>query len=153
MKLYKSEELQPVGVTFKGVKSIVDTSGFMPLESKIKQFMLNGQIANLRSSLFDSYDFREMFDSIPEIVDDAFDDLEEVLNIVSKRHGVDILCIHFKLHFSSRGCTKINVYCTEQTWQDVIPFAIQRVICILLKLYRQNRTWSDNRHFPFEDIK
>lgn len=75
---YEVETLKPSGVSFKNVKEIVDTSGFEPLEVKIKKMMLAGQVASIRANLYDSYEIKEMYDSIPDIVDDQYDDLEEV---------------------------------------------------------------------------
>lgn len=75
---YEAESLKPSGVSFKNVKEIVDTSGFEPLEVKIKKMLLAGQVATIRANLYDSYEFKEMYDSIPDVVDDQFDDLEEV---------------------------------------------------------------------------
>lgn len=75
---YEVETLKPSGVSFKNVKEIVDTSGFEPLEVKIKKMLLAGQVASIRANLYDSYEFKEMYDSIPDVVDDQYDDLEEV---------------------------------------------------------------------------
>lgn len=78
MKTYKIEELEPRPLSFEGVKEIVDTSGFEPLEVKIKKMMLAGQVASIRANLYDSYEIREMYENIPDVVDDQYDDLEEV---------------------------------------------------------------------------
>lgn len=78
MKTYKIEELEPRPLSFQGVKEIVDTSGFEPLEVKIKKMMLAGQVASIRANLYDSYEIREMYENIPDVVDDQYDDLEEV---------------------------------------------------------------------------
>lgn len=75
---YEVEKTKPVGLTFSDVKEIVDTSGFEPLEVKIKRMLLAGQVASIRANLYDSYEIREMYDSIPDVVDDQYDDLEEV---------------------------------------------------------------------------
>lgn len=75
---YEVEKTKPVGLSFTGVKEIVDTSGFEPLEVKIKKMMLAGQVATIRANLYDSYEIKEMYDSIPDVVDDQYDDLEEV---------------------------------------------------------------------------
>lgn len=75
---YEVEKIKPVGLSFSGVKEIVDTSGFEPLEVKIKKMLLAGQVASIRANLYDSYEIREMYDSIPDVVDDQYDDLEEV---------------------------------------------------------------------------
>lgn len=78
MKTYKIEELEPRPLSFEGVKEIVDTSGFEPLEVKIKKMMLAGQVASIRANLYDSYEIREMYENVPDVVDDQYDDLEEV---------------------------------------------------------------------------
>lgn len=75
---YEVETIKPVGLSFSGVKEIVDTSGFEPLEVKIKKMLLAGQVASIRANLYDSYEIKEMYDSIPDVVDDQYDDLEEV---------------------------------------------------------------------------
>lgn len=65
------------GLSFKGVKKITDTAGFEPLDVKIKRFMLSGEIAKLHVAQFDSYDYREMFDSIPTVEYDGDEEIEE----------------------------------------------------------------------------
>ncbi len=75
---YSVETNKPVGLSFTAVKEIVDTSGFEPLEVKIKRMLLAGQVATIRANLYDSYEIKEMYDSIPDVVDDQYDDLEEV---------------------------------------------------------------------------
>ena len=37
------------GLSFKDVKKITDTTGFEPLDVKIKRFMLSGEMARLHS--------------------------------------------------------------------------------------------------------
>lgn len=81
---YEVETLQPKFVSFKDCKEIVDTSGFEPLEVKIKKMMLAGQVATIRSNLYDSYEIKEMYDSIPDVVDDQYDDLEEVNSKIAR---------------------------------------------------------------------
>lgn len=78
MKKYSCEILIPKSLSFKSVKELVDTSGFEPLEVKIKKMLLAGQVASIRANLYDSYEIKEMYDSIPDVVDDQYDDLEEV---------------------------------------------------------------------------
>lgn len=78
LKCYSGEEFSPNKLSFRDVKEIVDTSGFEPLEVKIKRMLLAGQVASIRSSLYDSYEIKEMYDSIPDVVDDQYDDMEEV---------------------------------------------------------------------------
>lgn len=84
MKTYKIEVLEPRLLSFKGVKEIVDTSGFEPLEVKIKKMMLAGQVASIRANLYDSYEIREMYENVPDVVDDQYDDLEEVNAKIAK---------------------------------------------------------------------
>lgn len=84
VKRYKVEVNVPSPLSFSGVKEIVDTSGFEPLEVKIKKMMLAGQVASIRANLYDSYEIREMYDSIPDVVDDQYDDLEEVNSKIAR---------------------------------------------------------------------
>lgn len=77
MKFCKNQSAPPKGLSFVGVKKITDTSGFEPLDVKIKRFMLSGEIARLHESMFDSYDFREMFDDMPQVEYDGDEDIEE----------------------------------------------------------------------------
>lgn len=81
---YEVEKIEPVGLSFSGVREIVDTSGFEPLEVKIKKMMLAGQVASIRANLYDSYEIKEMYDSIPDVVDDQYDDLEEVNSKIAR---------------------------------------------------------------------
>lgn len=81
---YEVEKIEPVALSFSGVKEIVDTSGFEPLEVKIKKMMLAGQVATIRANLYDSYEIKEMYDSIPDVVDDQYDDLEEVNSKIAR---------------------------------------------------------------------
>ncbi len=81
---YEVETIKPVGLSFSGVKEVVDTSGFEPLEVKIKKMLLAGQVASIRANLYDSYEIREMYDSIPDVVDDQYDDLEEVNSKIAR---------------------------------------------------------------------
>lgn len=81
---YEVETQKPVGLSFTGVKEIVDTSGFEPLEVKIKKMLLAGQVASIRANLYDSYEIKEMYDSIPDVVDDQYDDLEEVNSKIAR---------------------------------------------------------------------
>lgn len=80
------------GLSFKGVKKITDTTGFEPLDVKIKRFMLSGEIARLHSSQFDSYDLREMFANVPEVEYDGDEDIEEtrdkILTLMAKRREI-----------------------------------------------------------------
>lgn len=71
------------GLSFKGVKKITDTTGFEPLDVKIKRFMLSGEIARLHSSQFDSYDLREMFSNVPAVEYDGDEDIEETREKIS----------------------------------------------------------------------
>lgn len=80
------------GISFKDVPYKVDTAGFEPLDCKIKRFMLSGEIAQFSKSMFDSNDYREMMSSIPDVVTDEFDDIEEtkakVKLIIAKRNEI-----------------------------------------------------------------
>lgn len=80
------------GLSFKGVKKITDTTGFEPLDVKIKRFMLSGEIARLHSSQFDSYDLREMFSNVPAVEYDGDEDIEEtrdkILTLMAKRREI-----------------------------------------------------------------
>ena len=78
MKKYSCEIVIPNSLSFKNVKELVDTSGFEPLEVKIKKMLLAGQVACIRANLYDSYEIKEMYDAIPDVVDDQCADLEEV---------------------------------------------------------------------------
>lgn len=77
MQFVKLVDKPPKGLSFVGVKKITDTAGFEPLDVKIKRFMLSGEIARLHESMFDSYDFREMFDDMPQVEYDGDEDIEE----------------------------------------------------------------------------
>ena len=77
MQFVKMQNKPPKGLSFVGVKKITDTAGFEPLDVKIKRFMLSGEIARLHESMFDSYDFREMFDDMPSVEYDGDEDIEE----------------------------------------------------------------------------
>lgn len=88
MKTYKIEELEPRPLSFEGVKEIVDTSGFEPLEVKIKKMLLAGQVASIRANLYDSYEIREMYENVPDVVDDQYDDLEEVNEKIAQINAI-----------------------------------------------------------------
>lgn len=77
MKFVKLVDKPPKGLSFVGVKKITDTAGFEPLDVKIKRFMLSGEIARLHESMFDSYDYREMFNDMPQVEYDGDEDIEE----------------------------------------------------------------------------
>lgn len=80
------------GISFKGVKKITDTAGFEPLDVKIKRFMLSGEIAKLHVAQFDSYDYREMFNSIPTVEYDGDEEIEEtrekMMMLMSKKKEI-----------------------------------------------------------------
>lgn len=59
-------------------KHLVDTAGFVPLNVRIKQFLLSGEQAKLNSEMFDSDDWRYMFDHINENTLEVGDDIEDV---------------------------------------------------------------------------
>lgn len=77
MQFVKLVDKPPKGLSFVGVKKITDTAGFEPLDVKIKRFMLSGEIARLHESMFDSYDYREMFNELPQVEYDGDEDIEE----------------------------------------------------------------------------
>lgn len=101
---YEVEKIKPVGLSFSGVKEIVDTSGFEPLEVKIKKMLLAGQVASIRANLYDSYEIREMYDSIPDVVDDQYDDLEEVNSKIARIN--EIRAEIYKRKFSANAENK-----------------------------------------------
>ena len=93
MKKYTIDRLgKTQGISFKDVPYKVDTAGFEPLDCKIKRFMLSGEIAQFSKSMFDSNDYKEMMSSIPDVVTDEFDDIEEtkakVKALVAKRNEI-----------------------------------------------------------------
>ena len=59
-------------------KHLVDTAGFVPLNVRIKQFLLSGEQAKLNSEMFYSDDWRYMFDHINENTLEVGDDIEDV---------------------------------------------------------------------------
>lgn len=65
------------GLDFSNVKKITDTAGFEPLDVKLKRFMISGEVAQFHRSLFDSYDYREMFSAVPDFQFDEEDEIEE----------------------------------------------------------------------------
>lgn len=103
---YELEALKPSGVSYKDVKEIVDTSGFEPLEVKIKKMLLAGQVANIRANLYDSYEFKEMYDSIPDVVDDQYDDFEEVNAKIARINEIraQIYARKFSANAENKAC-------------------------------------------------
>ena len=93
MRKYTIDRLDKTeGISFKDTPYKVDTAGFEPLDCKIKRFMLSGEIAQFSKSMFDSNDYKEMMSSIPDVVTDEFDDIEEtkakVKALVTKRSEI-----------------------------------------------------------------
>lgn len=93
MKKYTIDRLEKTeGVSFSDIPYKVDTSGFEPLDCKIKRFILSGQIAQFGKSMFDSNDYKEMMAAVPDVVTDEFDDIEEtkakVRALVAKRNEI-----------------------------------------------------------------
>lgn len=67
---------------------LVDTAGFVPLDVRIKQFLVSGEQAKLSSEMFDSDDWRYMFEHINDNQLEVGDDIEDVnrkLSIVIAR--------------------------------------------------------------------
>lgn len=95
MKKYKVERLDKdsiIGLDFSEVPYKVDTAGFEPLDCKIKRFMLSGEIAQFSKSMFDSNDYKEMYESLPQIQYDSFDEMEDtkekVRILIQKRNEI-----------------------------------------------------------------
>lgn len=93
MKKYTIDRLEKLdGLDFSQVPYKVDTAGFEPLDCKIKRFILSGQIAQFSKSMFDSNDYKEMYESIPDVVMDEFDDIEDtrdkVQRLIAKRNEI-----------------------------------------------------------------
>ena len=95
MKKYTVERLDKdsiVGLDFSEVPYKVDTAGFEPLDCKIKRFMLSGEIAQFSKSMFDSNDYKEMYESLPQIQYDSFDEMEDtkekVRILIQKRNEI-----------------------------------------------------------------
>lgn len=59
-------------------KKLVDTAGFVPLNVRIKQFLLSGEQAKLSSEMFDSDDWRYMYENINDNSLEVGDDIEDV---------------------------------------------------------------------------
>ena len=91
MKKCTLDRVSPVGISYKDVERVTDTAGFEPLDVKIKRFMISGEVARLKAEQFDSVDYRQMLDGIPDGPGyDPEDDLEEIYNklrIISKNQA------------------------------------------------------------------
>lgn len=75
-------------------KKLVDTAGFVPLNVRIKQFLLSGEQAKLSSEMFDSDDWRYMYENINDNSLEVGDDIEDVqtkLNRVIARQNEILL--------------------------------------------------------------
>lgn len=57
---------------------LVDTAGFVPLDVRIKQFLLAGEQAKISSEMFDSDDWRYMFEHVNDNTLEVGDDIEDV---------------------------------------------------------------------------
>lgn len=81
---------------------LVDTAGFVPLDVRIKQFLVSGEQAKISAEMFDSDDWRYMYEHINENTLEVGDDIEDVslklANIVAKRN--EILARKAGLNFS-----------------------------------------------------
>lgn len=78
MKKCEIDRVEPIPLSFEGVERVTDTAGFEPLEAKIKRFILSGEVARLKAEEFDSYDYKQMMEGIPDAPFDPDDDLEEL---------------------------------------------------------------------------
>ena len=80
-------------ITYKKIfdnKKLVDTAGFVPLDVRIKQFLLSGEQYKMSAEMFDSDDWRYMFNNINDTQLEVGDDLEEVrdkLSLVLQRQN------------------------------------------------------------------
>lgn len=71
-------------------KILVDTAGFVPLEVRIKQMLLSGEMAKINSEMYDSDDWRYMYDNVNQNALEVGDDVEDVaakLSLVLKRRN------------------------------------------------------------------
>lgn len=59
-------------------KKMVDTAGFVPLDVRIKQFLISGEQYKMSAEMFDSDDWRYMYNNINDTQLEVGDDLEEV---------------------------------------------------------------------------
>lgn len=59
-------------------KILVDTAGFVPLDVRIKEFILSGEQSKLSAEMFDSDDWRYMFDHVNGNSLEVGDDIEDV---------------------------------------------------------------------------
>ena len=93
-------------------KVLVDTAGFVPLDVRIKQFLLAGEQSKINSELFDSDDWRYMFEHVNGNSLEVGDDIEDVamkLSAIRERQA-EILSLrtirrlkrsHFRCRFHS----------------------------------------------------
>lgn len=71
-------------------KILVDTAGFVPLEVRIKQMLLSGEMAKINAEMYDSDDWRYMYDNVNQNALEVGDDVEDVaskLSLVLKRRN------------------------------------------------------------------
>lgn len=78
MKKCEIDRVEPIPLSFEGVERVTDTAGFEPLQTKIKRFILSGEVARLKAQEFDSFDYKQMMEGIPDAPYDPDDDLEEL---------------------------------------------------------------------------
>lgn len=96
MRQYKSEEFTKEQLkdicafefkpTYHSVfdnKKLVDTAGFVPLQVRIKQFLISGEQAKLSSEMFDSDDWRYMYENVSDNTLEVGDDIEDVKDKLS----------------------------------------------------------------------
>lgn len=71
-------------------KRLVDTAGFVPLTVRIKQMLLSGEQQKINSEMFDSDDWRYMFENVQDNALEVGDDVEDVAlklrNVVARRN-------------------------------------------------------------------
>lgn len=68
-------------ITYKKIfdnKKLVDTAGFVPLDVRIKKFLLAGEQYKLSAEMFDSDDWRYMFNNINDTALEVGDEVEEI---------------------------------------------------------------------------
>lgn len=88
IKRFESEKLADKDIFLEGQdlnykkifenKKLVDTAGFVPLDVRIKQFLISGEQAKFSAEMFDSDDWRYMFNNINENALELSDDVEDV---------------------------------------------------------------------------
>lgn len=88
-EIYTARKEMPYKKIFDN-KKLVDTAGFVPLDVRIKQFLISGEQYKMSAEMFDSDDWRYMYNNINDTQLEVGDDLEEVrdkLQIVLQRQN------------------------------------------------------------------